>query len=276
MTCRRNHQLCLSTMRWCQAVHGFAGQACERPAVGRPPCRLGGQGASPPPRLPAASAGELRRCQQLEELTLQHNRLTSVLLSFASLRRLRCGGSSVPPRAGGAAVPSPPPSPPPSASPVHHPTAAGAWPPPPPSPAARSVLHLYDNPLDFLPEISPCGELTHLTVANLRITADPVGGAGRCGGAGVLPRCRQGARRLKAQRGASGARAAALPPPLQAYTKVGREGCQESGHRARLHPCQRTGRQGAPFSWQIPGLQCRRALRPAPLAAAASLPAVQG
>ncbi|PRW58490.1 phospholipase A I isoform X1 isoform A [Chlorella sorokiniana] len=35
-----------------------------------------------------------------------------------------------------------------------------------------SVLHLYDNPLDFLPEISPCSELTHLTVANLRITAD--------------------------------------------------------------------------------------------------------
>lgn len=38
----------------------------------------------------------------------------------------------------------------------------------------RSVLHLYDNPLDFLPEISPCSELTHLTVANLRITADQV------------------------------------------------------------------------------------------------------
>lgn len=35
-------------------------------------------------------AGELRRCEQLEELTLQHNRLTSVLLSFASLRHLRC------------------------------------------------------------------------------------------------------------------------------------------------------------------------------------------
>lgn len=34
-------------------------------------------------------AGELRRCEQLEELTLQHNRLTSVLLSFASLRHLR-------------------------------------------------------------------------------------------------------------------------------------------------------------------------------------------
>ncbi|KAL4853631.1 Phospholipase A I [Chlorella vulgaris] len=36
-----------------------------------------------------------------------------------------------------------------------------------------SVLHLYDNPLEFLPEISPCNRLHHLTVANLRVTADP-------------------------------------------------------------------------------------------------------
>ncbi|EFN59236.1 hypothetical protein CHLNCDRAFT_138222 [Chlorella variabilis] len=36
-----------------------------------------------------------------------------------------------------------------------------------------SVLHLYDNPLEFLPEISPCGHLHHITVANLRVTADP-------------------------------------------------------------------------------------------------------
>ena len=27
-----------------------------------------------------------------------------------------------------------------------------------------SVLHLYDNPLEFLPEISPCTNLVHLTV----------------------------------------------------------------------------------------------------------------
>ncbi|KAL4431288.1 hypothetical protein ABPG75_006544 [Micractinium tetrahymenae] len=36
-----------------------------------------------------------------------------------------------------------------------------------------SVLHLYDNPLEFLPEISPCTRLQHLTVANLRVTCDP-------------------------------------------------------------------------------------------------------
>lgn len=57
-----------------------------------------------PPTMPAhacaawcalrAHAGELRRCEVLEELTLQHNRLTSVLLSFASLRHLRCGGAA--------------------------------------------------------------------------------------------------------------------------------------------------------------------------------------
>jgi hypothetical protein len=34
------------------------------------------------------------------------------------------------------------------------------------------VLHLYDNPLEFLPEISPCAALLHLTVANMRITSD--------------------------------------------------------------------------------------------------------
>ena len=28
-----------------------------------------------------------------------------------------------------------------------------------------SVLHLYDNPLEFLPEISPCVRLQHLTVS---------------------------------------------------------------------------------------------------------------
>lgn len=36
-----------------------------------------------------------------------------------------------------------------------------------------SVLHLYDNPLEFLPEISPCSRLQHLTVANLCVTSDP-------------------------------------------------------------------------------------------------------
>ena len=35
-----------------------------------------------------------------------------------------------------------------------------------------SELHLYDNPLEFLPEISPCARLRHLTVANLRVTSD--------------------------------------------------------------------------------------------------------
>ena len=34
------------------------------------------------------------------------------------------------------------------------------------------MLHLYDNPLEFLPEISPCAALLHLTVANMRITSD--------------------------------------------------------------------------------------------------------
>jgi hypothetical protein len=46
------------------------------------------QAAAPTP-VRCGSAGELRQCELLEELTLQHNRLASVLLSFASLRSLR-------------------------------------------------------------------------------------------------------------------------------------------------------------------------------------------
>lgn len=34
------------------------------------------------------------------------------------------------------------------------------------------VLHMYNNPLDFLPEIAPCKQLRHLSVANLRVTSD--------------------------------------------------------------------------------------------------------
>ena len=67
--------------------------------------------------------GELRRCTALEEFTLENNRLTSVLLSFGSLKHLK-------------------------------------------------VLHMSGNPLEFLPEISPCHLLRSLTVANLRVSAD--------------------------------------------------------------------------------------------------------
>lgn len=93
-----------------------------------------------------------------------------------------------------------------------------------------SVLHLYDNPLDFLPEISPCSELTHLTVANLRITADQVqskGGSHRghmclCGGAWLAA----------LRRHTCTAMLALTMSPLhdspflllQAYTKVGSRG----------------------------------------------------
>jgi hypothetical protein len=35
-----------------------------------------------------------------------------------------------------------------------------------------AVLHLFNNPLEFLPEIAPCGELRDLSVANLRVSAD--------------------------------------------------------------------------------------------------------
>jgi Leucine-rich repeat (LRR) protein len=34
------------------------------------------------------------------------------------------------------------------------------------------VLHMYNNPLEFLPEIAPCKQLRHLSVANLRVTSD--------------------------------------------------------------------------------------------------------
>ena len=33
-------------------------------------------------------------------------------------------------------------------------------------------LQLYGNPLEFLPELSPCTNLRHLSLANVRIAAD--------------------------------------------------------------------------------------------------------
>ena len=33
-------------------------------------------------------------------------------------------------------------------------------------------LQLYGNPLEFLPELSPCTNLRHLSLANVRISAD--------------------------------------------------------------------------------------------------------
>ena len=53
------------------------------------PCRKHRVFGNDPGGLLCRSAGELRQCALLEELTLQHNRLTSVLLSFASLRCLK-------------------------------------------------------------------------------------------------------------------------------------------------------------------------------------------
>ena len=44
-----------------------------------------------------------------------------------------------------------------------------------PSCPHQQVLHLYNNPLEFLPEISPCASLRHLSVANLRCAALPGG-----------------------------------------------------------------------------------------------------
>lgn len=35
-----------------------------------------------------------------------------------------------------------------------------------------STLQLFDNPLDYLPELSPCTSLRSLSVANVRIMAD--------------------------------------------------------------------------------------------------------
>ncbi len=34
------------------------------------------------------------------------------------------------------------------------------------------ALHLFGNPLQFLPELTPCTQLRHLSLANVRITAD--------------------------------------------------------------------------------------------------------
>lgn len=93
---------------------------------------------------------------------------------------------------------------------------------------ARSVLHLYDNPLDFLPEISPCSELTHLTVANLRITADQVRS---CVGVaqlwhmpwqhGLCCRCTATAPAMHCWAFPSRHSPTCVPAPLlQAYTKV--------------------------------------------------------
>ena len=35
-------------------------------------------------------------------------------------------------------------------------------------------LQLFANPLEFLPELSPCTALRHLSLANVRIRADPI------------------------------------------------------------------------------------------------------
>lgn len=38
--------------------------------------------------------------------------------------------------------------------------------------AELRALHLFGNPLQFLPELTPCSQLRHLSLANVRITAD--------------------------------------------------------------------------------------------------------
>jgi hypothetical protein len=110
------------------------------------------------------AAGELRNCRMLEELTLENNRLTSVLLSFNAFPQLQVSVCALPyQRACARHAVLPPPLPP---LPPPRPACASSRPP-----TWLQVLHLYNNPLEFLPEFSPCLELRHLSVANLRCAA---------------------------------------------------------------------------------------------------------
>ena len=69
-----------------------------------------------PPR-----AGEIRRCAQLRELSLEANRLSAPVIDLRALAHLRS-------------------------------------------------LQLFGNPLEFLPELTPCSSLRHLSLANVRST----------------------------------------------------------------------------------------------------------
>ncbi len=62
--------------------------------------------------------GEIKRCSQLRELSLEANRLSAPVIDLRSLAQLRS-------------------------------------------------LQLFGNPLDFLPELTPCSSLRHLSLANV-------------------------------------------------------------------------------------------------------------
>ena len=64
-------------------------------------------------------AGEIRRCAQLRELSLEANRLSAPVIDLRALGHLRS-------------------------------------------------LQLFGNPLEFLPELTPCSSLRHLSLANVR------------------------------------------------------------------------------------------------------------
>ena len=68
--------------------------------------------------LRASCAGEIKRCSQLRELSLEANRLSAPVIDLRSLAHLRS-------------------------------------------------LQLFGNPLDFLPELTPCSSLRHLSLANV-------------------------------------------------------------------------------------------------------------
>ena len=68
--------------------------------------------------LDMCCAGEIRRCSQLRELSLEANRLSAPVIDLRSLAHLRS-------------------------------------------------LQLFGNPLDFLPELTPCSSLRHLSLANV-------------------------------------------------------------------------------------------------------------
>ena len=83
--------------------------------------------ASSARRLKSAScprAGEIRRCAQLRELSLEANRLSAPVIDLRALAHLRS-------------------------------------------------LQLFGNPLEFLPELTPCSSLRHLSLANVRPRGHP-------------------------------------------------------------------------------------------------------
>lgn len=94
---------------------------------------------------------ELRQCVQLEELSLEHNRLVRPLLDFRFISLGNLALINLDSMYSFVLL-------------LSHIYGRAM--------AELQVLRLFGNPLEFLPEILPLHKLRHLSLANIRIEAD--------------------------------------------------------------------------------------------------------